>query len=148
VTVSKFSLNEPDQKRVVSSKVDEVIRAVVELGGTYPDIVQALQQAKSKNVLASRFEVDALPKAGRRYYRDSNGDEQEADPAARDEEAGPGSEFVVGNPQPGLFAEPSEKTSSKFKTPADDAEENSDEEAEMGRSWGTIFDRMLGREKQ
>ncbi len=34
VTVSKFAVNQPDQKRVVALQVDEVIRAIVELGGT------------------------------------------------------------------------------------------------------------------
>ena len=38
-------MGQPDQKRLVGTKVDEVIRAIVELGGTYPDAVQALQQA-------------------------------------------------------------------------------------------------------
>ena len=42
ISVSKFAVGEPDQKRIVSNKVDDVIRAIVELGGTYPDVVQAL----------------------------------------------------------------------------------------------------------
>lgn len=65
LVVSKFAPNEPDQKRTVPNEVDAVIRAIVELGGTYPDVVQALQQAKSAGALASRLEVDALPEAGR-----------------------------------------------------------------------------------
>ena len=32
--------------------MDDVIRAVVELGGTYPDVVQALQEAKNSGALA------------------------------------------------------------------------------------------------
>ena len=40
-----------------------MIRAIVELGGTYPDVVQALQEAKASGTLASRFEIDALPRA-------------------------------------------------------------------------------------
>src|SRR5262249_33558287 len=67
VTVSKFAVGQPDQKRVVTTKVDEIIRAVVELGGTYPDVVQALQQAKTSRALMGRFEVDALPDGGREY---------------------------------------------------------------------------------
>jgi flagellar basal body P-ring protein FlgI len=69
IAVSRFAAGKPDQKRIVSDGVDEVIRAIVELEGTYPDVVQALQQAKSSGALASRFEVDALPEAGRRYDR-------------------------------------------------------------------------------
>ena len=69
ITVSKFAVKEADQKRVVSAKVDEVIRAVAELGGTYPDVVQMLQEAKASGALPSRFEIDALPEAGRTYER-------------------------------------------------------------------------------
>ncbi len=69
ITVSKFSVEEGDQQRVVSTRVDEVIRAIVELGGTYPDVVQALQEAKAAGALAGRFEVDALPQGGRTYDR-------------------------------------------------------------------------------
>jgi hypothetical protein len=78
ITVSKFTVRDADQKRTVSTKVDEVIRAIVELGGTYPDVVQALQEAKAAGCLPGRFEVEALPKGGRTYDRaahlaDNNG---------------------------------------------------------------------------
>jgi hypothetical protein len=99
VTVSKFAVRQPDQKRVVSAKVDDVIRAIVELGGTYPDVVQALQQAKTNRALAGRFEVDALPDGDRAY--------RQADAVAADEnpQAEPGKErVVVANPLPNLFA--------------------------------------------
>ena len=69
IAVSKFAVGEPDQKRIVSDRVDDVIRAIVDLGGTYPDVVQALAEAKVRGALASRFEVDALPEAGRTYDR-------------------------------------------------------------------------------
>jgi len=69
VAVSKFAVNAMDQKRVVSNRVDDVIRAIVDLEGTYPDVVQALQEARDKGSLVSRFEVDALPEAGRSYDR-------------------------------------------------------------------------------
>jgi flagellar basal body P-ring protein FlgI len=70
VVISKFVPNEADQKRTVSPKIDDVVRAIVELGGTYPDVVQVLQEAKTTGSLASRFEVDALPQAGRVLERD------------------------------------------------------------------------------
>jgi len=72
ITVSKFSLTDPDEKRHVSDSVDEVIRAIAELGGTYPDVVQALQQAKTSGALSSRFAIEALPEAGRTYTRSSS----------------------------------------------------------------------------
>lgn len=67
VTVAKFAVNEADQKRFVSDKLDEIIRAVAELGGTYPDVVQMLQEAKAAGVLEARFEVEAVPETGRKY---------------------------------------------------------------------------------
>ncbi len=79
ISVSKFSVDQADQKRVVSTRVDEVIRAVVELGGTYPDVVQALQEAKAAEALPSRFAVDALPTAGRSYDRLAKGDSDRVD---------------------------------------------------------------------
>lgn len=93
VTVSRFGVGEQDQKRVVSAKLDQIIRTIVDLGGTYPDVFQALQQAKAQQALESRFEIDALPQGGRSYER-QGGDESEEDS---------GKEFVVANPLPGLF---------------------------------------------
>ena len=62
ITVSKFATRIRNRNNVLSRRsVDEVIRAIVALGGTYPDVVQALQQAKTDGALPSRFEVDALP---------------------------------------------------------------------------------------
>jgi flagellar basal body P-ring protein FlgI len=69
ITVSRFAANKEPQQREVSTRVDDVIRAIVEVGGSYPDVVQALQQAKADGALASRFEADALPQPGRRYDR-------------------------------------------------------------------------------
>jgi flagellar basal body P-ring protein FlgI len=138
VAVSKFAVNQPDQKRVVSLQADEVIRAIVELGGTYPDVVQALQQAKAKGALVSRFEVDALPRAGRRYYRDSDGEERNADPSATEESSG----IVVSNPAPELFNERFGKEPEESRSKTADA---STEEPEKRRPIRAFFDRMVGR---
>ena len=79
ISVSKFVPHEADQKRIVSNRVDDVIRAIVELGGTYPDVVQALQEAKAAGCLEGRFEIDALPETGRSY--EATQDESEKDAA-------------------------------------------------------------------
>ena len=60
-----------DEQRRVSYKVDDVIRAIVELGGTYPDVVSFLTQAKIKKYLYASDDagqmaecplaIDALP---------------------------------------------------------------------------------------
>ncbi|MGA2616629.1 MAG: flagellar basal body P-ring protein FlgI [Thermoguttaceae bacterium] len=75
ITVAKFSTTDGDQKRTVSTRVDDVLRAIVELGGTYPDVVQALQEAKTGLALEGRFEVEALPVGGRTYQRPDHADE-------------------------------------------------------------------------
>lgn len=87
VTVSRFAVGQPDQKRTISNNLDEIIRAVVELGGTYPDVVQALQQAKKGGALPGRFEVEAIPQAGRRFDRIAD-IEEESDAPTEEEKAG------------------------------------------------------------
>jgi len=69
ITVKKFDISGPDQCRTVSTKVEEVIRAIIELGGTYPDVVQALQEAKTQNALEGRFEIDAIADQKRLYEK-------------------------------------------------------------------------------
>ena len=132
VTVSRFDVGQRDQKRVISPKLDEVIRTIVDLGGTYPDVFQALQQAKAQKALEARFEIDALPQGGRTYYRQLDGDEPE-DQSGKD--------FVVANPLPGLF-------SSKLSNSDGGAERRKkhakdDENEEPKRS---LLDRITGRD--
>lgn len=98
VTVSKFAVGQPDQKRVVSTKIDEILRAVVELGGTYPDVVQALQQAKAARALMGRFEVDALPDGGREYQTKDEPATAKLEPEAT------GDEHAVASPLPAKYS--------------------------------------------
>jgi len=112
ISVAKFAVGKADQKRVVSTHVDNVIRAIVELGGTYPDVVQALQQAKACGALNSRLEVDALPKAGRIYSRVSKNDAKDPDSEASNDSTGP-QRLLLGNPLPNLFLTSSEKQNAK-----------------------------------
>ena len=102
ITVSRFKAGADPEQRVVSTDVDEVIRAIVELGGTYPDVVQALQQAKSDGALAGRFRVDALPEPGRQYDRhvEPAQYEQQSRPPAADQQDEP---LDVATPLPDLF---------------------------------------------
>lgn len=102
ITVSRFVADAQPEQRVVSSSVDEVIRAVVELGGTYPDVVQALQQATEEHALASRFRVDALPEAGRPFDRRAHRSRPDHDaPAAT--YTGEDSPLDVSTPLPDLY---------------------------------------------
>jgi flagellar basal body P-ring protein FlgI len=58
--VSRFAAGEPDQQADVPARVDSIIRTIVQIGGTYPDVVQFLQQASSHHALASRLAFDAV----------------------------------------------------------------------------------------
>jgi flagellar basal body P-ring protein FlgI len=102
VTVSKFTPGSEPEQRIVSTSVDEVVRAIVELGGTYPDVVQALQQAKQDGALASRFLVDALPEPGRQYDREAAQFEADEAPPATDQQDAP---LDVATPLPDLFTQ-------------------------------------------
>lgn len=100
VTVSRFGEADQTQKRVVSPQVDEVIRAIVELGGTYPDVVQALQQARKDGALAVSLRVDALPETGRKYAARS--DEEGDEPIDADDLGA--TPYRVATPVPDLFS--------------------------------------------
>ena len=65
VTVSKVTLGETDQKRVVSARLDDVVRAVVSLGGSYADVVEVITEAKRRGILTAHLAVDAVPRSGR-----------------------------------------------------------------------------------
>ncbi len=93
LTVSRFSNRGEAEQRTIPPNVDDMIRTIVDLGGTYPDVVQALQEAKQQGALLSRLRVDALPQPGRKFHRDpANPTEEESDNG-----------FEVATPLPDLF---------------------------------------------
>ncbi|MBX9789166.1 MAG: flagellar basal body P-ring protein FlgI [Pirellulales bacterium] len=106
VSISRFAIGQPDQQRVVSASLDEIIRAIVELGGSYPDIVQALQQARAQKALTGRLEVDAVPQPGRAYDLKAPADEENQGDEGDAESGVP----VVSNPTPELFSTRLSKT--------------------------------------
>ena len=59
--VSRFMPGQSDQEAEVRATADAVLRAIVEMGGSYPDAVQFLQQATASRGLTSRLAFDALP---------------------------------------------------------------------------------------
>jgi flagellar basal body P-ring protein FlgI len=69
ISVVKVNATAADKRTVVDNTVDDLIRGIAEVGGDYPDVVQALQQARASGSLTSRFEVDAIPERGRLYDR-------------------------------------------------------------------------------
>lgn len=95
IKVSNFG--QTTQQRIVSTDVEEVVRAIVDLGGSYPDVVQMLEQAKETGALKSRFRVNALPEVGRELvirHRDEASDEDSSvEPAS----------YQIETPEPELF---------------------------------------------
>ncbi len=61
--VSRFLPGASDRQAEVPADVASVVRAIVDLGGGYPDVIQFLQQAAASRHLASRLAFDALPNA-------------------------------------------------------------------------------------
>ena len=59
--VSRFVPGQSDQRADVPALADAIVRAIVDLGGSYPDAVQFLQQASAGRALDSRLAFDALP---------------------------------------------------------------------------------------
>jgi hypothetical protein len=69
VSLARFEPGKPDQRKEVSMRVADVIRAANELGATYPDVLQLLADASKQKNLQTAIAVDKLPTAGRVYYR-------------------------------------------------------------------------------
>lgn len=94
LVVSRIQVGGEPERRTIQPEVDELIRAIVELGGTYPDVVQALQESDRQGALTSRLRVDALPQPGRKY-----GSETEKQSEAESKK----SRFDLATPLPDLF---------------------------------------------
>ncbi|MBU4273358.1 MAG: flagellar basal body P-ring protein FlgI [Planctomycetes bacterium] len=147
ISVSKYTVRDGDQKRIVSTRVDDVIRAVVELGGTYPDVVQALQEAKNCEALCSRFEVDALPEAGRIFDRDVDG-MAETEQGEQGDGQQPSVKSSPESPSPELFHQRGGTKSKADQAADDNTQENTAEENDSNGKSNTkkgFFARMLGR---
>jgi flagellar basal body P-ring protein FlgI len=134
ITVSRFAVHEPDQKRFVTARVDDVIRAIVALGGSYPDVVQALQEAKAHGCLAGRFEIDALPEAGRVYTRRVGGKPETAAEAAKKDASDSPKE------DGSAAADNDNPADADKKTASTDADSSGKDHPAMG-----FFDKMWGR---
>ncbi len=134
VTVSRFAVGQPDQKRQVPPRVDDVIRACVELGATYPDVAQMLQQANRNKALGiCRLEIDALPQAGRSIRRGSSDDEE----STTEDDA----DIVVSNPLPDLFPSLKKKNGdSESRSYKDDSPELKKKRGFLGSIFGKMSD--------
>jgi len=69
IVVSRYRVGEPDQRKEVSARLEDVIRTAAEMGASYPDVAQMLVQAERQQNLPGPIGIDMLPLAGRIYER-------------------------------------------------------------------------------
>ncbi len=74
LVLSRYEAGEKDQRHEVEPRIADVIEAVTAMGASYPDVVQMLMQAERQHNLPGQIAIDALPQAGRIYYREAEGD--------------------------------------------------------------------------
>ncbi|MEQ8785627.1 MAG: flagellar basal body P-ring protein FlgI [Pirellulaceae bacterium] len=128
-----YAGDQANEQRTCSTRLDEVIRTVVELGGGYPEVLAMLQESQTKGYLQSRLVIDALPRSGRRYYADQDGG-QDAGQAEDSEQIEPA------GPLPELFRTDNETGSGSLSDKEDEVSVL-EEEAASGRGF---FGRITG----
>jgi Flagellar P-ring protein/HEAT repeats len=69
VRVCRFAIGQEDQRKIVSTRVEDIILAMTDMGATFPDVAQFLSEANAQHNLVGRLEIDALPRAGRFFDR-------------------------------------------------------------------------------
>ncbi len=86
IKVTRFSVDEEGDTHVVCPpRLDAVLRTVGELGATYGEMLQMVQQAKRNGDLEARVVVHALAEPGRPYYRDKKGAVESASAARKEQ---------------------------------------------------------------
>jgi hypothetical protein len=65
--VSYFTLGRDDKTEYCANDIRDLIRTLVHVGGSYADVVAAINDAKQKGTLTARVKFDALPVPGREY---------------------------------------------------------------------------------
>lgn len=70
VKISRFQPGKDPEHVVCSTRVADVVRTVVQLGGSYTDVLSALHSAKQRQFLVCRLELDAIASPNRVYHRD------------------------------------------------------------------------------
>lgn len=70
--VSSFKPGKETENVFCAPTVDDLIHAIVELGGGYQEVLIAIQAAKNGGYLDARVEVGALPSPTRSYHREDD----------------------------------------------------------------------------
>lgn len=139
LTITRFQVEGETKQTVVPNEWDALVRGLGEVGATYPDLVQILQQAKEKQLLTCRLEVDAVPEGGR-FYRYRRGDEAEGQ-LAGEESAGTG--VAVTSPLPDLFPKRAGRRAGEARAEA--PAEPDEDEASSPEKKGRPVRRALGK---
>ena len=61
--ISRLSVHHGTGRRQCSLKMDDMLRCLAEMGGTYPDVVELFRQVSSFQCASCRIAFDALPQA-------------------------------------------------------------------------------------
>lgn len=84
IRVRRLAVDDTDDRQViVDTKLPSVIRAVVELGGGYSDVVHLLSESRASGALECRLESGAVPQPGRKLYREERGGIRDAGELAK-----------------------------------------------------------------
>lgn len=94
VKVSRFSIGSDAKHEICTNRLEDVVRAVDRLGGSYRDLLDLVKEAKDTNRINSRLVINAVPMPHRRYQRNT--------PAAGADSGG-FPNLLAGTPLPELF---------------------------------------------
>jgi hypothetical protein len=71
VRISRFLPGQDDAIEYCSTRVDEVIRTLDKLGGSYSHVIELIRAARDQQALDCRLVLDANPRPGRKYSSES-----------------------------------------------------------------------------
>ena len=71
--ITRYTPGGEDQVLTSHASVNELIRHLIGIEATYPEIVNVLQQAREQGCLQCRLVFDAIPQTGRTYHRTAEG---------------------------------------------------------------------------
>lgn len=77
VKIIRFQPGEEDREATCSTRLEDIIRTMAEMGAKYEDVFQLLRAAKLGGYLPSRLAVNAQPLAGRSFERSEAREDQE-----------------------------------------------------------------------
>ena len=67
--ITRYTPGDDDQILTSPPEVSDLIRNLIQIGATYPEIVNMLRQTQRQGCLHSRLVFDAIPQTGRKYRR-------------------------------------------------------------------------------